>query len=93
MGTNDEQSLEELEDKAERGEMSETEGTASDSIGGEMSVQSLRLPDDIVRAFQRVAKKKRLGRTSVMRMALAEWLDENHPEALEDTSQQDSVSA
>lgn len=93
MSSDDEKSIEELEEKAESGDLGETEGTASDSIGGEMSVQSLRLPDDITRAFELVAKKKRLGRTSVMRMALAEWLNENHPDELEETAQQDSVSA
>lgn len=92
MNEEDGKSIEELEETAEHGEMTETEGRADDSIGGTMSVQSLRLPDDMVRAFELVARKKRLGRTSVMRMALAEWLNENHPEELEETSRQDVVS-
>ncbi len=40
-------SIEELERKAEKADFSEVEGTADDSIGGAMSVESLRLPDDI----------------------------------------------
>lgn len=85
-------SVEELKKKAEDGDFSEGPESLADSPGGSMSVESIRLPDDIIRAFELVTKKKRLGKTSVMRSALGEWLSENHPDILEETSQQDTVS-
>jgi len=92
--SNDERlSIEELEKKAEDGDFAEAPESAADSPGGSMSVESIRLPDDIIRAFELVGKKKRLGKTSMMRSALAEWLSENHPDILEETSQQGTVSA
>jgi hypothetical protein len=92
MNSDDGLSIEELEKKAENADFSDVEGTADDSIGGSMSVESLRLPDDIIRAFELVGSQKRLGRTSVMRMALVEWLNEHSPDVLDEVEKQDTVA-